>query len=610
MSVLFLVIFVRMYEKRLIDDYTNASFHINSLLEASLENAMLKRDIPGLQQIVKKLGEQPGIDGVYIANPTFEVRFSHDNDAVGQSFPDLASAINQNQSETTALFLNGNSVDTATVLRSINPVLNKPPCEDCHGPVSDHPVNGYLIIDYISSAIRQSARQAVASLALSGGVVVLLTIIAIAWALKRLVVTPIARMSAACRAIGSGDPGARTGVNGGDEIGSLGSSLDRMAIKLETQREKLQRNRAFIQAVIDAVPDGIRVIGSNYQICMANKAYCEQRNTSLSTVLQHKCYQSSHSIGEPCAASLVTCPHFEFLHGQKQTLKCRQRHVTNSGTERYVEVYAGRLDTGPDGEPGEFIVESIRDLSSQITLSKEHRLSEIGHLATGVAHEIHNPLSSISLAIRSISADTENSTDYHRISPYLQIVEDEIQRCIGITGRLLKLSQPDSSQRELIDMEEVVREVFTLLGYQAAEAGISTVIRSDENVRVLAVSSDMHMLILNTVQNAFHAMPNGGALTVSITRQTDMLKLNIKDTGCGIELEDSVKVFWPFWSMRADKSTGTGLGLAICRSIVEKHDGLIELISSPGKGAELLIQLPAADKISRGKPWNNQHEIA
>lgn len=601
MSLFFLVIFVGIYERRLIDDYTNASVQINSLLEASLENAMLKRDMPGLQEIVRRLGEQPSIDGVFILDPNLEIRFSHERAVVGEIFQNADSSVFRGQTDTVATFIEGRGGESATVLRSINPVLNKKACETCHGRMASNSINGYLVIDYAAGAIGQDARQTALTLALFGGFVVLLAIIVISWALRRIVVRPLTRMGETSLAIADGNLNARTGVTGDDEIGWLGASFDRMATEIESQREKLQRNRGFIQAVIDAVPDGIRVIGSDYRIHMVNKAYCDQQGTMPESVVGQPCYRSSHALQEPCAASMVSCPHFEFSSGQNTVFKCRHRHVTCSGHERFVEVCAGRLEVGPDGEPGDFFVESIRDLADQIALSKEHRLSEIGHLATGVAHEIYNPLSSISLAIRSISLDTANTDDYFKIAPYLQIVNDEVDRCIDITRSLLTLSRSDSNQRVLVDLNEAVNEVLSLLAFDAEEDKIDITVRADPGVRVLASPSDIHMLILNLVQNAFHAMPDGGELSVTLTRTAERVILTIADKGYGIEPENLAKVFWPFWSMRADNSAGTGLGLAICRSIVESHNGTIDLTSTLGKGTQFEIGFPAADRaVSEG----------
>ncbi len=608
MSLAFLLIFVGIYEQRLIGDHARASRQINSLLATTLENAMLGRDLAGLRDIVRRLGRQPGIDGVFILDRQFEIRFAHDAGMLGQAFSlghafttdsggKAPDASERDQASRVQAFLIEHGLGSGgPVLRSVNPMANKPACEGCHGAVTDNPVNGYLVIDYEADGIAAGARQTALTLALFGGIVVMLTGAALWWALRRLVISPLTRMGETSLAIASGDFAARTGVSGNDEIGWLGASMDTMATEIETRRDTLQRQRAFIQAVIDAVPDGVRVIGPDYRIQMVNKAYAEQQESPAEAIVGMPCYRSSHGLDEPCVASLVTCPMDEFRRGGQLSLKCRHRHVSARQRERFVEIYAGRLGIGPDGEAGEYFVESIRDLAEQVTYSMKDRLSEIGYLATGVAHEIHNPLASISLAIRAISQDLIESDRKDKVLPYLEIVQDEVERCVEITRRLMSMTQASTDQRVLLDMAVIVNEVLSLLAYQAQSTGIICHVDAAESARVHASSADIHMVILNLVQNAFHAMPDGGDLTVTIRRCADQIHLTVADTGSGIAPENIAKVFWPFWSKRADGSSGTGLGLALCRSIIENYGGSIGVTSVPGRGSVFRVDLPAADQ--------------
>ena len=147
-SVVFLVLFLGFYQNKLEQEKAQAAHDVNRLLQTSLENAMLKRDIDGLITIVQHLGEQENVSAVMIVNPQGKVRFA--------SRPDLEGKIIGKE------FIEGLEAHTRfmkdetgrEVLRSVNPVHNNPPCQVCHGPLEKHPVNGILLVDYDATSMR------------------------------------------------------------------------------------------------------------------------------------------------------------------------------------------------------------------------------------------------------------------------------------------------------------------------------------------------------------------------------------------------------------------------------------------------------------------------
>ena len=154
-SVVFLILLVAIYQAQLEQERSRASIQVNQLLQSSLENAMLKRDLDGLRDIVRRLGEQESISGVMILNPQGEVRFSSHPDRLGQRYSTTADTSAASSSAQSTTFL----VDEqgAAVLRSVNPVSNKEPCTRCHGPIAQNPINGVLFVDYEANTIRDQA---------------------------------------------------------------------------------------------------------------------------------------------------------------------------------------------------------------------------------------------------------------------------------------------------------------------------------------------------------------------------------------------------------------------------------------------------------------------
>jgi signal transduction histidine kinase len=275
--------------------------------------------------------------------------------------------------------------------------------------------------------------------------------------------------------------------------------------------------------------------------------------------------------------------------------KSQHRQFHADGGELFVEVSAASVDLVVEGIATPCIVESIRDLAEQAKISQDQRLSEIGFLATGVAHEIHNPLSSIQLAVRAIHAQLEQSESNQQSFDYLAAAETEIENCLKVTDGLLRLSQPPGEERYLIALNQLIPSVLSLLSYQAEKEKIVVDVDLTPGLRVIAAESDMRMLVINLAQNAFHAMPNGGRLLVTGSDEGAHIRLDFKDDGVGIPARNQDKIFLPFWTKRASNREGRGLGLTICKAIIDGLDGTISVKSAAGQGACFSVTLPNAD---------------
>ena len=148
-------LFLGFYREQLVQERAEISMQINRTLQAAWENAMLKRDVEGLRDIVAKLGGLNGIRDVLILSPAGEIRFASDPAKLGLTMTDVAGATSAG-SPLTSVETHGSGGE---VLRSINPVPNRAPCTPCHGTVAANPVNGVLIIDYDAAPIRESATR-------------------------------------------------------------------------------------------------------------------------------------------------------------------------------------------------------------------------------------------------------------------------------------------------------------------------------------------------------------------------------------------------------------------------------------------------------------------
>ncbi|WP_456405267.1 sensor histidine kinase [Thiolapillus sp.] len=588
-SVVFLVLFFGFYNNELEREKAQAARDVNLLLQSSLENAMLKRDLDGLITIVRRLGEHPNIKAVMIANPAGKVRFASRPDLEGQV---LDHEMVQGLQARTRFMQDESGRE---VLRSINPVHNREACQVCHGPVEKQPVNGILLVDYDATSMRHQARNTTLALMGAGSLIVVINLLGGWWFIRRFILKPVAALDKASKDLAKGKLDTRVPTRGDDELASLGNSFNQMAENLQQQTRELQESHTFLQALVDAIPDGVRIIDDDYNMLLVNQSFRKQSGCSAHACVGEKCYRAAHNLDSPCPADLLTCP-LEEIRRDAKPLKVIHHHSSGEDGDLDVEIYAAPMRIVKDGKEMTLVVESIRDLSQQVRFTHEQRLSELGRLAAGVAHEIYNPLSSMKLALHSLLRSVIREGQPEEVTNYLDVVEQEMDQCIHITDRLLRLSAAPMEQKELVDMQEVVEDTLSLLKWDAEQASIQLAVDFPETpLRVFASGSEMRMLVLNLIQNAFHAMPNGGTMHISGELNEHKVILRFEDTGVGIPDEELPYIFMPFFSRRADGVSGTGLGLSISRTIVETYGGALTATSEEGKGSCFTVIVPEAD---------------
>ena len=608
-SVVFLVLIVPGYHDSLLSERRDGSAKLGHMLQITLENAMLKRDIEGLRTIVQRLGEQTDIERVMIVNPAGVVRFSSDPAMIDQRFDGTEALCPTCQISGT-----GNAFGTVfltddrgvKVLRAVNAVANQERCAQCHGAVANHPVNGYLAIDHSAARLESQAMRSAVLLA-GAGFVCLLGALGSTWlAIRRYVLKPVRALSDASIALAGGDLSTRvrfdaSGSREADEVLFLGQSFDRMATELDKTIIRLREREIFQQALIDGIPDGIRVINEEFSVVAANAEYCRAVGMTLQDVLAVPCYASSHGRSERCVPTMVVCPLAVLNSGKNAEgmVKCSHVHVDHQQDRSHpVEVIASRLELELAGHSRLYVVESIRDLSRQVKVSQEQRLAEIGQLAVGVAHEIRNPLASVGLGLKAIGRSLKGDGQTNEIMEYMEVVKTSVAECIAVTDRLLHLSRLPAERGQLLTVHVIVHDIVGLLRYEAESRNVDVEIDIPERLRIVASDGEMRMVVLNLVQNAFHAMPRGGRLTIRAKEKADgHIEISFADTGDGISVEHMTKIFYPFWSWRADGSSGSGLGLPISKTTVERWFGEISASSKLGEGATFILNFPPADEV-------------
>lgn len=260
------------------------------------------------------------------------------------------------------------------------------------------------------------------------------------------------------------------------------------------------------------------------------------------------------------------------------------------------------------------IIGTFQDLTQlrylEEEMHKKERLATIGEMAAGMAHEIRNPLASLSGSIEVLKSELRLTDENRKL---MEIAVKEAERLNSIITQFLLYAKPLPARRKPADLHALLSETVQLLRNNSEfDQRVKIALQTGPDPMMVSIDSDqMRQVFWNLSINAFQAMPNGGTLTIS-TRRTVFKKgksradspdgrveILFHDTGLGIRKEDLSKIFYPFFTT---KSSGSGLGLSIVQRVIEEHSGEIEVKSTP-EGTAFFLYLP----IQSGKEHAAQH---
>ncbi len=245
-------------------------------------------------------------------------------------------------------------------------------------------------------------------------------------------------------------------------------------------------------------------------------------------------------------------------------------------------------------------VESLVTFARDVTKAKQteelmlksEKLSVLGELAAGVAHEIRNPLTSLKGFTKLLS----DADDVIRLE-YLRIMESELNRINDIVGELMLVAKPQAVSFEHTNIQELIYSVVRLLETQAIMKNIQIWVNISDNIPlVYGVENQLKQLFINLLKNAIESMDKDGEIHIKIGIRNDSVLLELKDQGCGIPAERLKTLGEPFYTT---KEKGTGLGLMVCFKIIEEHGGAIQFSSVENEGTKVEIELPTAPSSSK-----------
>jgi two-component system sensor histidine kinase PilS (NtrC family) len=387
--------------------------------------------------------------------------------------------------------------------------------------------------------------------------------------------------------------------------GSLAENLRSAGARLERVSTQIADLRAFNQYVIDSMLSGLVTADMDGRVLTFNRAAATITGLSAAQAI-------GHDVGEVLQ---LPVPFRRRLQTLGETRSQRADHQYRSPDGRLLDI--GLTVTTlqlPDGRSG--CLFTFQDVTDVRRLERgarmQQRLAAVGEMAAGIAHEIRNPLASMSGSIQVLRQELPLSEEQAQL---MDIVLRESERLNDTIKSFLAYARPQRFTLTRLDIRKVVQDTATLLR-NSADAHQDHVVDVDLPVEPVWFDADenqLRQILWNLATNGLRAMPNGGRLLMSAKAERESgheeLAITIEDGGCGIPPTELDSLFQPF---RSTFEKGTGLGLAIVHRIVTDYNGTIQVSSTVGKGTTIRVRLPlrSADRSEPSSVTADQRRAA
>jgi two-component system NtrC family sensor kinase len=368
--------------------------------------------------------------------------------------------------------------------------------------------------------------------------------------------------------------------------------------ELEAANLGLRSKSSELQAMFDSISDGV--------IVYDNSGFVQHRNHVCPQYFPQKtlpgcsCRELFHPEHE---SAPLECPVELALAGERVEVSISSLPI--EGKARYFDVTATPIEDskGLQNRALVFLRDVTEKRQQEMQLMQAEKLSSIGVLAAGVAHEINNPLSSVAgyaeALLRRFREERQLADDPRLdvFPQYLQVIVRESYRCKGIIDCLLSFSRKSDGSVSNININEILQEVLELVRYKSHydRIEIQTNLQSDLP-DVLGDPAGLRQVCMNLLINAHQAISGAGLveITTKMTKQS-MVMFQIRDSGCGISKGAIEQIWDPFFTTK-EVGQGTGLGLAVTYNIIKRLGGDIRVESQVGKGSKFTVRMPACQR--------------
>ncbi|MFA7405006.1 MAG: ATP-binding protein [Pelobacteraceae bacterium] len=496
--------------------------------------------------------------------------------------------------------LKGGFVDTTNVggakkIMAYAPIVYK------SGDYSRHGVFGGITIGFQLNQFQDAARkgsrlinQQLGEHRTRSGVILLITSILAcisAWGLSRGITSPLLQLTEGARKLAEGDISSRVAITSTDEIGELARTFNVMADELEARKnnllatlDELQRSRIdildernFKTSVLESISSAIITISPDGALTSINGVGQKLLSDSVSLGVEyHTVFTAWPDVCTRIEAVLQT----KLGYGREPLSRQIDGEIT------YYDF--GLFPIGTDAEMG--LTVTLRNETERERLREEtvrlDRLASLGKLSAGIAHEVRNPLTGISLLLDDLHDKPGFSTDDKEM---LSKALAEIERVERLISALLNYSSPVRTDFREGDLTPIVKDILLLMRRQAEKQGVTLNVSYAPLPAFRFDPEKIRQALINILKNALEVLESGGIITITTECLDTVVTIAIHDNGPGIREQDLPLIFEPFFTR---KGAGTGLGLSITQRIIEEHHGTLTVESDDTTGTMFRIALP------------------
>lgn len=360
-------------------------------------------------------------------------------------------------------------------------------------------------------------------------------------------------------------------------IGNLRRLLDAVSMSQQEWRE-----------TFDSISDPILVVDAERRVRKVNRAFAGLFGLRPQAVIDRDCLDLLYRGQEPSDDDPL-------LRGLR-TAQPAEGEITDPETKRIYRALVFPSTTSEKELPGAIMV--LRDITDErereMRLIMSERLASLGQMASGIAHEINNPLAAIAGCVDGMSRRlSRQQFDPELFQRYLKIIKDEITRTKTITTSMLSIVRKSTYERKQVDLHATIDATIEIIGFQGRLRSVEAEKRfADGLPSVVGSEGEIRQVLLILATNALDAMQGRGILSISTGTDGANVTIDVGDTGPGIPADLQQRIFDPFFTTKADQG-GTGLGLSIAQRIVTGHNGTLQVLSSDTSGTTFRITLPS-----------------
>lgn len=373
-----------------------------------------------------------------------------------------------------------------------------------------------------------------------------------------------------------------------------------LAQEVERRTEEAEAQRRFTEAIIDSLPVSLYAIDRKYRIVAWNRnrelgELGIPRGSVLGRNIFHVLTRQKREVLEAEFARVFESGQIERIEQETTTVTSETKYWLISKIPMWLDGTGKVSHVITVGEETTDRVEANR------AVARAEKLAAVGRLASGVVHEINNPLATISACAEALESRLdegafESSPAVADLREYLGLIRSEAFRCKTITNGLLDFSRGRSGQHAVLCIADLLSSAARLVSHQRRGQKINIQIHSEETLLpVLGDAGQLQQAIIALATNAIDAMPFGGDLKISARNHESNVLIEVADNGIGIPSENLPKIFEPFFTTK-EIGRGTGLGLAVCYGILTEHGGSLDVQSAVGVGTTFTISLPSVNQ--------------